>query len=100
MKLDKIINNEAKEYVESGRKVDEQTEKELTAYAKEVKSAIDSGEIKEWDITKLVNAYIKLAGPTLTKKKEMSLRVKLIKTPKRLIIRMLNTAIKAVFKNI
>lgn len=100
MKLDKIINNETKEYLESGRTVDAETEKSLTEYAKEVKSAIDSGEIKNWEINKLVDAYIKLAGPTLTKKKEISLRVKLIKTPKKLIIGMLNTAIKAVFKDI
>lgn len=98
MKLNKLIDKETKEFIDSGAVIDDSTENELTIYARDVKAKIDSGEINSWSHMDIVNAYMKLAGPTMNEKKAAKLRIKLIKTPNKLLIGMLNTAIKMTIK--
>ena len=98
MKFSKVFADEAKEYVESGRQISDATEKDLTNLALEVRNAINSGDIQNWEQKKIIDTYMQLAGPTLTEKKARSIRVKLIKTPKKIVIGMLDTALKMTFK--
>ena len=98
MKFSKVFANEPKEYAESGRQVSDATEKALTDLAIDVRKAIDSGEIMDWDQKKIIDTYMQLAGPTLTEKKARTIRVRLIKTPKKIVVGMLDTALKMTFK--
>ena len=94
MMLDKIVNSKTEEYINSGNKLSDQTETEMTSVKDKVQAAIDSGEISNWQHNELVAAYMQLAGPLMNEKKRSKLKVKLIKTPKKLLISMLTTALK------
>ena len=97
MQLNDLIKSGEKEFLESGKVISDSTEKSLTEFALELKDKIDSGEANKMSQNELVDAYVKLAAPTINSKKEKALKVKLVKTPKRLLITMLNTAITTTF---
>ena len=94
MILDKIVKDKTEEYINSGNTLSEQTENEMTSVRDKVQAAVDSGEINNWQHNELVAAYMQLTSPLMNEKKRTKLKVKLIKTPKKLLIGMLTTALK------
>jgi hypothetical protein len=81
--------------------IDEQTEAELSAYAKDIHTKIKNGELDSWSVADVVRAYMKLASNSFKNEKQATkIKVRLLKTPKKVVIDMLDYAIKTTFKEL
>lgn len=98
--FDKILDRETKQYKDSNINISNDEDKARRALAHEIKAAIDSGEINSWDNGRLINAYFGLVGSSLNPKKATKIKVRLIKTNKKTLVNMLETAIKLTYKDI